>query len=595
MSHLRRGLAVALVLVIAVGMGGCSLDHFKKTSAQVPEYVESILSDPKTFNSALSQESPNIFGYTYEGLTTVNPITSAVEPALAQSWQISPDQLKIVFTLRPNLKWSDGEPLTADDVIFTYNEIYLNEAIPAPARDILMIGADRALPRVKKLSPDQVEFTVPEPFAPFLRVAGGLAILPAHALQQSVRTKNSAGKPQFLAKWGVDTPPDQIIVNGPYQLDRYLVSQRVIFRRNPYYWRYQVPGQAQGNIERLVWQIVENQDTQLLQFRSGGLDAVGVLPDRFSLLKREEKQGDFTIYGRDLVKDLSPATSFILFNLNTGRRNNKPLVDPIKSKWFNTVEFRQAIAYAIDRRRMLTNIFRGLGNFQNSPLSVQSPYYLSPEEGLKTYDYNPTKAQDLLQRAGFKYNIKEELFDAQGNRVRFVLTTNAGNQVREAIGAQIKQDLAKIGIQVDYTPLAFGTIVNKLSDSLEWECVLLGLTGGVEPNNGATVWSPEGRLHMFNQNPPPGSDPIQGRTVSDWEQEIGDLYIQGAQELDEAKRKEIYAKTQQITQENLPFIYLINPLSMTAVRNDFEGIKYTPLGGAFWNIYDIRNTEALTE
>ena len=507
MSPLRRWLAITLAIAMAVGMGGCSLET--AGSMQVPDYVESILSNPKTFNAALSQESPNIFGYTYEGLTTVNPVTSDVEPALAQSWQISNDKLKIVFTLRPNLKWSDGQPLSADDVVFTYNEVYLNPDLPVPARDILVIGEKRELPTVKKLSQTQVEFTVPEPFAPFLR-ATGLAILPAHTLQDAVHQKSAAGNPKFLAKWGVDTPPEQIIGNGPYQLERFRVDQRLFFRKNPYYWRYQSPDTAKGNIERIIWQIVGSQDTRLLQFRAGVLDSVGVTPDQFELLKPEEKQKNFTIYGLDPVRDLSPATSFILFNLNTGRRNGKPLVDPVKSRWFNNVAFRQAIAHAIDRQRMLTNTFRGLGNFQNSPLSVQSPYYLAPAAGLKTYDYDPDRAKELLLGAGFEYNAQGQLVDDRGNLVSFGLTTNAGNKVREAMGSQIEQDLQQIGIQVDFDPLAFGTIVDRLSNSLEWECVLLGLTGGVEPNNGATVWSPDGLLHMFNQKPPPGSDPIEG-------------------------------------------------------------------------------------
>ena len=595
MQLFRRWLLFVISLVVAMGLGSCSLDNFKTTSVKVPDFVESILSDPQTFNAALSQSSPSISLYMYEGLTTIDPFTNEVEPALAQAWQLSADKLKIVFTLRPHLKWSDGEPLTADDVVFTYNEVYLNEAIPTPVRDVLRIGESRALPKVRKLSQEQIEFTIPEPFAPFLRVMGGLSVLPAHALQDSVRSLDSQGKPEFLAKWQVDTPPDEVIVNGPYKLDRYQVNQRVIFRRNPNYWRYQGPDRSTGNIERVVWQIVEKQDTQVLQFRSGGLDSIGVTPDQFSLLKREEKQGNFTIYGRDLIQDLSPATSFILFNLNTGQRNNKPLVDPIKSRWFNMVEFRQAVAYALDRQRMLTNTYRGLGNLQNSPISVQSPYYLSPEEGLKTYDHNPERAKELLQSVGFTYDQKGQLFDDRGNRVRFVLTTNSGNQVREALGAQVRQDLAKIGIQVDYTPIAFGAIIDKLTKSLEWDCILLGLTGGVEPNNGANVWSPDGLTHLFNQKPGPGSAPIEGRTVSDWELEINQLYIQGARELDEAKRKAIYAKTQQISQEKLPFIYLINRISMAAVRNHFKGIRYTPLGNLFWNIHDIQNTEELTE
>ncbi|NJK41996.1 MAG: ABC transporter substrate-binding protein [Acaryochloridaceae cyanobacterium SU_2_1] len=587
MSILRRWVALMLGLLLTLGLPGCSLSAFKQETARVPEYITSILSEPKTFNFTQSQESPNIFGLTYEGLVDQNPLTSEFEPALAESWQVSADKLNITFTLRPDLKWSDGQPLTVDDVLFTYNDVYLNEAVPTDARDILRMGEDGALPILKKIDQRRVQFTVPEPFAPFLSNTS-LPILPAHALRELVTTKDQQGKLKFIAAWGVDTPVEQIIVNGAYKLDRFETGQRVIFRRNPYYWRYQTPTAAQGNIERIVWQVVESTDTALLQFRSGGSDSEAVSPENFSLLKREAQQRNFTIY------EGGPAsgTSFLFFNLNQGRRNNQPLVDPIKSRWFNNVKFRQAVAYAIDRQTMLNNTYQGLGTLQNSPISVQSPYYASPEEGIKVYDYDPQRARQLLQSAGFKYNAKQELEDAEGNRVRFTLMTNAGNKVREALGAQVQRDLATLGIQVDYTPIAFSTLVDKLSESLTWDCTLLGLTGGVEPNGGANVWNPEGGLHMFNQKPGPQSAPIQGHVISDWERAIGDLYVQGARELDEAQRQEIYAKTQQIAQEQLPFIYLINALSLAAVRNDIEGVQFSALGGVTWNIHDLKNVNA---
>jgi peptide/nickel transport system substrate-binding protein len=582
----RKWLAVVLALTSAIALTSCNPTEFKTASAEVPQMVSSVLSDPKTFNYALNQESPNIFGLTYEGLVSENALTGEIEPALAQSWEISEDKKRIVMTLREGLKWSDDEPLTAEDVVFTYNDIYLNKEIPTDARDILRIGKSRALPKVRKLNERQVEFIVPEPFAPFLG-STGLPILPAHALQEAVKTKDKDGKPKFLTMWGVDTPPNQIIVNGPYKVERYDSGERVLFRRNPYYWRKGSQGESQPYIERIVWQIVESTDTSLLQFRSAGLDTVGVSPEYFSLLKREEKRGNFNIYNG------GPAfgTTFLTFNLNKGKRDGKPLVDPLKSRWFNTLEFRQAIAYAIDREKMINNTFRGLGEPQNSPISIQSPYYLSPEEGLRTYDYNPQKAKQLLLKAGFKYNEKDQLLDDRGNRVRFTLITNAGNKIREAMGSQIKQDLSRIGIQVDFNPIAFSVLVDKLSNSLDWEAHLLGFTGGgFDPNNGANIWSPEGGLHSFNQKPQPGQAPLQGWEVAPWEQKIGDLYIQGARELDEAKRKKIYAETQRLAQENLPFIHLVNPLSMTAVRARFDGIQYSALGGAFWNIHEIKVT-----
>ncbi|MBD2501070.1 ABC transporter substrate-binding protein [Anabaena azotica] len=580
----RFWILIILAAFTAVTLAACNPSNFRSSAAQIPQLVTSILSDPKTFNYPLSSEVPNVFGLIYEGLITENYDTGGVDPALAESWEISDDKLKIVFTLREGLKWSDGQPLTVDDVVFTYNDIYLNPAIPTDIRDIMRIGESRKLPTVRKVDNRRVEFAIPEPFAPFLRSVTGAAILPAHALRESVTTKDAEGKPKFLQKWGVDTPPEQIIVNGLYKIERYDTSERVVFRRNPYYWRKGPKGEAQPYIEKLVWQIVESTDTSLLQFRSGGLDSIAVSPDYFSLLKVQEKQGNFKIYNG------GPATgtTFVLFNLNKGSRNGKPLVDPVKSRWFNTVEFRQAVAYAIDRQTMINNIYRGLGQPQDSPISVQSPYYLSPKEGLKVYDYNLEKAKQLLLKAGFKYNAQNQLLDSEGNRVRFTLLTNAGNKIREAIGSQIKQDLSKIGMQVDFTPLAWNTYTDKLANTLDWEASMLGFTGGLEPNDGANVWNPEGGLHMFNQKPQAGQKPIEGWEVAPWEARIGELYIQAARELDESKRKAIYAETQKITQENLPFIYLVNQYALSAVRDRFENIRFSALGGAFWNLYEIK-------
>lgn len=545
--------------------------------------IQAILSDPKTFNAVLSQESPNIFGLTYEGLVIENPLTGKIEPALAESWTISEDKLTIIFTLKNDLKWSDGEPLTVDDVVFSYNQLYLNEEIPSNARDSLRIGQSKALPIVEKVNNSQVKFTIPEPFAPFLE-STGLSILPKHILEEKVTTKGADGKPLFLSFWGVDTPPDQLVVNGAYKLKNYATSQRIIFTKNPYYWQKDEQGNSLPYIEEVVWEIVESTDTSIVQFRSGGLDSIGVTPEYFSLLKREENRGDFTIFNGGAAYGLT----FMSFNLNQGSRDGKPLVDPIKSKWFNNVNFRRSIAHSINRERMINNIYRGLGEVQNSPISVQSPFY---DSTVISYDYNPELAKELLLKEGFKYNEEGILLDAENNQVRFTLLTNAGNRIRESLGSQIKQDLSQIGITVDFTPIAFNVLVDKLSNSLDWDAHIIGFTGGNEPNGGANLWFPDGNLHLFNQKPQPGRPAIQGRIIADWEAKIGDLYIEGARELDIEKRKKIYGETQQLAQEYLPLIYLVNPYSLSAVRNRIEGVEYSALGGAFWNIERLKIVE----
>ena len=581
----RTAIAILMALM-ALSLSACNLTQ-ATSAAETSQIVQAVLSDPKTFNYALNQESPNIFGLTYKGLIETNGLTGEIQPALAESWEIADGGKQIIFTLRDNLKWSDGQPLTADDVIFSYNRVYLNDAIPTSARFVLLIGKNRSLPTVTKLDDRRIQFTIPEPFAPFLR-STGLPILPAHVLQPKITETDSQGNPVFLTTWGTDTPVEDIVVNGPYQLERYDTTQRIIYKRNPHYWKQDENGGSLPHIDRIIWQIVESTDTNFLQFRSGGLDLTNVSPEYFSLLKKEEKRGKFTIYG----KDPTLSSVFITFNLNRGSRNGKPLVSPEKARWFNDVKFRQAIAYALDRRSMVNNIYRGLGEPQYSNLPVQSPYYLSPEEGLKIYDYNPENAKALLLSAGFQYDSNGQLQDERGNPVRFTLLTNAGNKIREALGVQIKQDLGKIGIQVDFQPISFSSLVDKLGNTFDWDAHIIGFGGGgVEPNNSANIWSLDGSLHSFNQQPQAGQPPIEGWKAAPWEQKIANLYIEGAQELDEGKRKAIYNQTQQLIKENLPYIYLVNQLALTAVRDRISPIQYSALGGALWNIDQLQVTD----
>ncbi|MGK7957100.1 MAG: ABC transporter substrate-binding protein, partial [Crocosphaera sp.] len=277
------------------------------------QVVLAILSDPKTFNAVLSQESPNIFGYTYEGLITENPLTAEKEPALAESWDISDDKLTIVFTLREGLKWSDGKLLTADDVIFTYNDLYLNEKISNLYQDSLRVGRNQDFPTIRKLDDRRIEFKITEPFAPFLDSAS-FPILPAHILRATVEETEGEGSPKFLSTWRTDTPPEDIIVNGPYKLKEYVTSQRVVFEKNPYYWKKDQQGNQLPKIENVIWAIVESTDTSLLQFRSGSLDSIRVSPEYFSLLKNEEQRGNFTIYNGGAAY----GTTFISFNQNRG-------------------------------------------------------------------------------------------------------------------------------------------------------------------------------------------------------------------------------------------------------------------------------------
>ncbi len=200
---------LSLLLVVFVSLTllleGCQPTDFRTRVAQGSQLALSTVTDPNTFNFANKNTFPNIFLFTYEGLTNENGVTGEIEPALAESWKISQDKQHVVFKLRPGLKWSDGEPLTADDVVFTYMNIVANPDIPTDAKEGIQIGSNKAFPNVRKLDELTVEFILPEPFAPLLRATAGpdgILIQPKHALESTLKAKGTDGNLKFLSTWG---------------------------------------------------------------------------------------------------------------------------------------------------------------------------------------------------------------------------------------------------------------------------------------------------------------------------------------------------------------------------------------------------------
>ena len=316
---IARCFQFVLATILLIPLAACNPSSLLANPDSPSRLTDTILGDPKTFNFVISTDatSSSVGGMLLDGLVTQNPITGDIEPQLAESWEISDDNLEILYTLRPNLKWSDGHPLTVDDVVFTYNQLYLNTDIPTGMRDVLRVGQSGALPKVSKVNDRQVKFTIPEPFAPFLGVTGA-SIYPAHILKKTVEEKDKQGQLKFLSTWTVDTPTEEIIASGAYKLKSYQTAQRIIFEPNPYYWKKQVSGEDLPHIKQVVWEIIDSTDTALTQFRSGSLDSIGVSPEYFSLLKKEENKGDFEIKEGGEVYSMT----FITFNLNQGKKSH---------------------------------------------------------------------------------------------------------------------------------------------------------------------------------------------------------------------------------------------------------------------------------
>lgn len=526
------------------------------------------ISDPKSFNPILAKETSTTDALTYifEGLTRQNGITTDVDPNLAESWDISKDGLVWTFHLRQDVNWSDGVKFTADDVTFTFNKIIYDPNIPSSDRDVFTIAGK--FPKVEKVDQYTVRFTLPKPFAPFLRLLAE-PILPKHKLEAIVASD------KFNESWGLDTPPTEIVGTGPLILKQYVPSQRLVYERNPNYWMKDKQGKPLPYLDKIVTIIVPDQNTELLKFSAGEIDALGMRPQDYSILKPKEKSGNFTIY------NCGPnfSTSFIFFNLNPGKsKKGQPFVNPIKFRWFNNLLFRQAVAHAIDKQTIIKNVLYGLGYPQNAEESEANKLYYNPN--VKQYPYDLEKAKQLLTQAGFADRDKDGwLEDDWGNKVEFNLMTNVENNVRVAIANIIIDDLKKLGIKVTLQAINFNTLVNKLDVSFDWEAILLGLTGGVDPYNGRNVWYSSGQLHMWN--------PLQKKPATTWEASIDTIFDTAASEFDQNKRKLLYDEFQSIVAEQLPVIYTVNPAALYAVKNKFGNLHPTAFGGIFHNIEEI--------
>jgi peptide/nickel transport system substrate-binding protein len=397
----------------------------------------------------------------------------------------------------------------------------------------------------------------------------GQTIFPKHCLMQAVEEK------KFSFTWGIDTPPGQIIGTGPFMLSEYHPGERLVFKRNPHYWKKSSQGDALPYLDKIIFLIIPDEQATLLKFIDGELDSASVSGSDYPLLKPMEAQKNFHIYDAGANYD----SNFVTFNQNPGINPNtrRHFIDPVKLSWFTNLEFRRAVAHAIDKKKIIEILNNGFGLPQNGPMSPSSGFFYNPD--VTVYDYDLEKAKGILQQAGFKYD-GQLLEDPQGHPVEFNLyTADTGTAGRVQMAAIIRSDLEKLGMKVNLVPVEFNTLVNKLMASFDWDMVMIGLTGGVEPHFGQNVWYSSGGLHLWY--------PHQLKPATAWEKRMDEIYDQGAQEMDDNKRKILYDEFQRIVSDELPVIYTVLNMDMYAVRDKFGNLKPTVNGGAFHNIEEI--------
>ena len=539
------------------------------------------ISKPLTFNLAIANDasSSGVLGYLYDGLTEISWLTDQVEPQLAESWESSEDGLTWTFNLRRDVTWHDGQPFTAHDVDFTFNRIIYNHDIPASSRASFRFrfldeesGQWQESPMtVTALNDYTVQCVLPVPFATFLR-SMGTAIYPKHILEKHVDDGT------FASTWDIDTDPAEVIGTGPFVIESYVPGERVVLGRNPSYWLKDDEGNSLPYLDQIVHVIVPELEDELAKFLAGESDSHGVLGEELADLEPLQEEGNFTIYRR------GPAfgTTFLGFNMNPGVNadTGEPYLAPEKLGWFRNTQFRRAVAHSVDKDTIIDEVQHGQGYPQWSSISPAAGDFHNPN--VRRYEYDLDKANEILDGIGWvDTNGDGVREDGQGNEIAFSLVTNTGNTVRQRVGAILHQGMEAIGLKVDYESIEFGDLVSQLTDSYDWDAIIISFTGGSDPHGGITFWHSAEDLHLWYPNQP--------LPATKWEAIIDELYVMASQELDRDKRVGYYHRAQEFAAENLPVIYTTLSERLSAVRNVFGNMTSTLYG--LWDIRYLYRTD----
>ena len=352
---------------------------------------------------------------------------------------------------------------------------------------------------VTALDDHTVQFHLPAPFAPFLR-SMCTAIYPKHILEPYV----AAGA--FGQVWDIDTDPTEVIGTGPFAISSYVPGERVVLSRNPNYWLEDDEGNSLPYLDEVVRLIVPDLGAELTKFRAGESDIHGVLGEEFETLEPIQQAEDFIIH------ELGPGfgTTFLTFNTNPEQNadTGEPYVSSEQLAWFRNVQFRRAVAHVIDKDTIIDEVYHGHGFPQWSSISPATGDFHNPD--VRRYEYDIAQANAILDSLGWVDTdgdgIRE---DNAGNPIRFTMATNDGNTVRQAVGTIIHQGLQAVGIGAGYEIIGFGEIVSQLTSSYDWEAILIGFGGGIDPYGGIVLWHSSEDLHLWYPNQP--------QPMADWE------------------------------------------------------------------------------
>lgn len=524
--------------------------------------------EPKTFNPVFAADvsSRDVIWRMMADLVHINRYSQRTEAALAKSWKVSPDGLRYTLQLLKGLRFSDGHPLNADDVLFSF-QVYLDENLHAPQRDLLILNGKPI--QAKKLSPETIVFQLPEPYGAGERLFDSFAILPRHLLEKSYKN----GK--LAEAWNLHTQPDQIAGAGPFRLKEYQAGQRLILERNPYYWKADRNGRVLPYLNEIVFLFAGNDDAQVIRFQAGETDVINRLSaPNFKALGALQDSRGFTL------ADIGPSLefNFLFFNLND--LSGKSLLQVArKQEWFQKATFRKAVSAAIDRQSIVQLVYQGRGVALGSSLTPGNKIWGTTKPAVPGRSLDRAKA--LLRDSGFHWTDDGTLVDANATPVEFTIVVSSSSAERTKMATLIQDDLKQLGIRVRVVPLEFRSLLSRVLDTKDYEACILGLADSdADPNPEMSVWLSSGAQHLWNPN--------QAKPATPWEAEIDLLMKAQLVARTVGERQKHYQRVQKLLAENEPMLFLASPNILVGAKKNLRNFHPAPLEHyTLWNVDEL--------
>ena len=524
---------------------------------------------PQTFNYILAaDEASNIVAFFLlsSRLVEFDHDTDDYAPALAESWKRSDDSRSVEVLLRDGLKFSDGRPLTSEDVAFTLRALY-DEKVNSPIyRESMMIGHKPF--EIKATDARRFTLTFPEPVVVPENYMSNLAVLPRHALEPELQ------KGAFDKAYGVASDPKAIVTSGKFMVGESKPGERVVLARNPHYWKKDTAGTPLPYLDSLTLEVITDENNAVARLAQGTLHIYDRLrPADFASLR--------TGSGPVQAYDLGPGlyADDLWFNLNPGKRaDGKPYVDPVKLAWFSDVRFRRAVSHAVDRQNIATNVWLGLATPLYGFVTPGNHAWVAND--LPKYEYDLAKARALLTEAGFTTRgtaDAPELYDAKGNRVEFTIVAPAGTKTRVDSALVVQEDLKRLGMNVQVAPVENRQVSQRVGETYEYEAVFFGtLVSEPDPSSYSDVLRSNSPSHFWN--------PKQTTPATDWERRVDELTAQQARETDRERRHAQFREIQLIMAEQLPLIPVSSRHIPVAADKRIGNYRPSPLSPfSLWN------------